>query len=397
PVNTNKLLLDKCSIFNMIMTTCKHYVPLYKLHNKNKYIQFTPIGYDTQLFRVYSDKEIEAFDKSYKCDISFICDALYNESKDQIIPRKELINQLSDIAKEMNLKFNLYGPDLLQAYFPDNYKGDIAYIDMPALFTMSKINIVSHVFSKKKISVHHNIMPILASGSILLTDDINGACDFYNKKNPSVFLYKRHNLKKMVLSILQLYKTNVIKEIKKNASDFSKKYSWEKFVDKIFVTYNNDRFDHLFYIKTYTLDTLFSDSDTKNIREKCYEYWYNRWKNNIFDISYRINVPINFDYKAYKEVKNVKSNVLEYIYIHWFQNGSNQDYMKRTIKNQNNLVGADMNICTTKLFDLFRGFNQISMYGKHIDGIKEIDKIAKSNPRLKINMALDHYLDLQIN
>jgi hypothetical protein len=366
PLNLSKSMIDKCSYFDMICTPSMHNIKTYQKRSNVDVIEFIPFGYE----------KLDKIDSEFNCDISFICDQIYDEKNfpSQIIPTKKLIKLLQDISERNNLKFNLYGREHLKILFPKNYCGDLSYLKCNEVITGSKINIQSHPFSRKKLSINNRVMTILGYGGLLLIDNCK---DFKELFGNSVEYYDNDNLEEKILEILNNNNNTY--------DDFCiHDYSWEKIIDKIFIQYNKDNFDLEFYGKIY--------GKTKNIT---FNDWLDKFNTGCIEIPYYFDIPNNFNLEGYKEKFKLDNESDEYCYLHWFDK-QDMDYMKKENVNSD-LSGENMNIMTANLFELFSGFNKIFYSRDLINGIKEIDKVARSNPRLKINECLDKYINTTLS
>jgi len=399
PINLNKTYYDKCKIFDQVLTVCYNSIPFYKMYSNIKYIDFMPFCYDKELFKIYTDDEKLLFDKKFKADISFYCESLYQDQTEQLIDRKTIITTISDYCKKNNLIFNLYGAESLYQLAPDNYKGDLYYVNMPAVFSLSKINLVVHTNPKKTLALNNMLLfPIMATGGIVLMDLMNGAQLFFNKEKEIIFFYDQDNLIKSIQNIIDLYdqEPEKINRIKLNASEYVKNSSWDRMTDRIYLRYNSHYFDHESYIKNHNIsndDIKLSETDNDK-KTKLFELWNKRFNEGKIEIPYSIKIPSNFDLDNYKAKLNLKNVSNEYIYIHWYMNGQNSDYMKRATNTSTSISGSVYSLPTTKLFDLFRGFNMMYSYRKIDQGLETLNRIAKQNPRLKINDALSKYIDI---
>lgn len=395
PINLNKTYIDRCRIFDQVITVCQNSMPFYKMHSQNKYIDFCPIGYDNSVFKEYTPIELSSLDSRYHYDVLLLCDSLYNDQTDQIIERKQLITILDQYCLENDLKFALYGPDFLSQFTKNSYKGEPNYIDMPVMFRFSKINIVSHPSSLKKLCLcNSNLFPILATGGIVLMDCIKGSELFFNEKNRIVYTYKdKQELFTAIKQIISTYNDNPneIDEQRKRAIQFSKNNSWSALTDRIFLRYNQKNFDHLFYKKIYKKE--------QTARETLFNEWLKNWREDNIQIGYKIEVPTNFDIENYRQKESLDKELFEdeYVYIHWYNNGKNNDYIKRIANKHTSLSGSTYNVCTTKLFDVFRGFNLIYIYRDIDSGLTILNEISKQNPRLQINECLTKYIDISLN
>lgn len=395
PLSFNKTYIERCSIFDQVITVCQQSMPLYKVHSKTKYVDFFPMGYDKNIFRQHTIKEINDFDSKYKCDISLVCDSMYLDQKDQEIDRKSLIERLNKFCTDNKLSFNIYGPDMIQPYAGRNYKGDLKYVDSPANILLSKINIITHPDNRKKLGLcNMNLFPIIACGGIVLMDDINGSELFFNNKHRTVNIFNKNNLESRIREILNRYEMtpeNILQQ-RLNAINYAKGYSWDDFAEKIYMRYILDKFNYPFYSRVYNLDSSLSQIEL-------FKKWHEMHMNGDIQIPYEFIVPENFDIENYRSKFGMKkeSHEDEYIYIHWYMNGKNADYIKRIGGKNTAISGLPYNMTTTKLFDLFTGFNSLYIYRDLDSGFDTLHKIAKQNPRLQINDALNKYIDITYN
>lgn len=436
PLNMNKLYLDRCTIFDHVITVCQQNQLIYKLQSKTEYVDFFPFGFDCDLFHHYDiTKELAILDQKYMADISFICDSMYIDHHEQIIERKKLIDMVYAYCKTNNLIFNVYGPDFVSHYAKDSYKGDVKYNEIPSIAVLSKINIITHPNSRKKLGLcNPNLLPIMACGGIVLMDKINGSELFFNENKKVLFTFEKDSLLTKISEIISFYRndSNTIDNIKSNAAMFSKQYSWEKFAEKIYLRYIQDRFDGEFYAKVYNVPVGTSIERMQNM-------WYTAHLKGEYQIPYKISIPSNFDMDNYRlklipkvdNVINVAVNVAdmvngdsdsdvnvvnvvneinnntnnktneiitdEKIYVHWYVNDKSTDYIKRGRTNDIELSGTAYNLPTTKLFDLFRGFNMMYVCGDLNTGLDILQLISKQNPRLKINDVLEKYINISYN
>lgn len=399
PMNINKMYLERCSIFDHVLTVCQQNLPIYKLQSKNSYVDFFPMGYDKELFKILNKTEKDILDKKYDCDISFICDSIYYDQKDQLITRKDLINTLIEYGRTNKVKINIYGPESIQHIAKEYYIGEVNYIDIPSIATLSKINIITHSDSRKKLGLNNMyLMPIMACGGIILMDKINGSELFFNGTSKTIFTFDFESKTKSLISnitkILNTYNNeyDIINEIKLNASIFAKKFSWDEFSDRIYMRYIQDRFNEKFYKKIYNLSDDLSSQQIMNI-------WHNAHIIGDIQIPYVFEVPTNFDDENYRLRTEFDKNKYEseYVYIHWYMNGKNNDFLKRSTSKNTLLSGGSYNMLTSKIFDMYRGFNMLYIYRDIDTGLDILHNISKQNPRLQINESLSKYIDICMN
>ena len=152
-------------------------------------------------------------------------------------------------------------------------------------------------------------------------------------------------------------------------------------------------------------DETIKDNDCINYisKEDAFVHFIQKSQGNILTIPYKIVVPNNFDSQNYydvselsKQFKSIDDVALEYIFIHWYHNGQNSDYMSRVNTMGNSLSGISMNVITSKIFDIFSGFNKIHIYHDTDAGLETISRICNENPGLDINKALDNYIKTNV-
>ena len=189
-------------------------------------------------------------------------------------------------------------------------------------------------------------------------------------------------------------------QITDNAQTIAADYTWNKFTDLIYRCYIKANFDHVFYTRVYDL----LDENKEYLgRKSAYAHFVDQFKKGIIKIPYKIKVPNNFDDQNYFDISELSSLYdkiedveTEYIYIHWYHNGRNLDFMKRANNSNAVISGTEMNMITSKIFDLFRGFNHVHIYQDLDKGLRIISDICKQNPKLDINQALSHYIDISM-
>lgn len=372
PLNISKSYLDKCSYFDLILTPSKHNFDLYKLYSNCNTIKFCPFGFENIDYNIKSN---------YSCDISFICDQLYDPKLgiNAIIPRRELIKRLEKLSEKNNISFHLYGPEILKIFFPKHYKGDPDYLQLNEIYTNSKINIQSHPFSNKKLSINSKIMQIMNYG-VLLVDE----CNDFNFFGDTVFFYNNENLEEKIMNILNYD----LSDIKLKSKKFSEKYSWNNIIKNIFIEYNKFKFDEYYYKKNY------NNINIKNNNNKItFNDWLSKFEKNIIEIPYKFEIPNNFNIDFYKEKFQLENYSNEYCFIHWNNNGKDINFMKKN-NNQSLISGEEFNTITPNLFYAYTSFNQI-FYKRNIDtGLNELKIFSNSNPRVKINDILSNYINM---
>jgi hypothetical protein len=382
PVNVNNTFLNKCKIFNVIMSPCKHHIHLYKMYCPHKYVGYFPIGFDPLLFN-------EKSKQSKKIHISFVCESMYENFTEQIVPRINIIKQIQKLCQLKKWNFVIYGPETLKSLFPSIYGGEIIFSDLPKIFNQSMINIVSHPIRNKKLHTDQYIIPILASGGIILTDNVR---DFETFFNGIVFLYNNlDDMKHKIIHIMDLYmhEPEYVDLIRKKSIEFSKKYSWDKFVDSIYIAYCEFDFDKNVYSSVCCKQKMQEQDFT-------FDNWKKKYINGVHYICHSIVIPPNFDSHDYAEKNNFDSCDLINMYVDWWNNGKNKNFLKNNLSNNYVISGEKMNIMTSTVFDFFHIFNKINspIPEKKNKGLQYISKLSDRNPNVRINDLLKNWIDI---
>lgn len=412
PLNINKIFFDKCKIFDMILTPCKHNMYMYKTYSSVPDVKFFPMGTDPQLFKPLisdvSDLDLFIPDNHKSSDgkfkISFLCESLYTDYKDQLIPRKTIIHTIQNLCVAKDWVFDLYGTEFLSSMYPSVYRGDPDYLEKPSIFASSDVNIVSHPVKNKYVVMDSHIIQIMSCGGLILMDDTYGANAQFNTGDECVMFFANlETVESQLIGIWELWKdkkinnhNNRIDVIKKNAINYALRYTWENFVDAIYSGYCKSRFDPVFYNKTYDLGIHPAESTEHQSTQNLYDVWTKRQLEGNKEICFSVSVPPAFDHENYRTKYGIESQNLEYLYIDWWLKGKNPDFMIKN-RNQSNMIsGTKMNIVTTELLGLYSAFNKVneSNPDSKVQGIKSVALFAKRNPRLAINDALRQYIEI---
>ncbi|CAH6421084.1 Hypothetical protein KVN_LOCUS127 [uncultured virus] len=220
----NEDMKYKVKIFDCVFACCEETLNKYIIHGVKDAFFCLP-GYDPTTHYVIEDINQDEFNK-YKCDISFCCTNLYENTllyPDQYINRKKLLDDIYLNQDKFNYIFNIYGPNFLENLYPKSYKGFINYKDTNKLFNYSKINLCTHVSARRKKSINERTLLILGSGGLLLIDHVNGLEELVDINNDCILLNKNNYLNQ-INQILTNY--NNYKIIKKNAVKKSLNYTW---------------------------------------------------------------------------------------------------------------------------------------------------------------------------
>lgn len=159
--------LDHFKYYDISFSTCLETLNKYKSLGI-KICKYLLPGYSPLIH--YND-----LDDKYKCDISFICTNLYENTQDDydekiLINRKDLIIALD---KDPKIKFNFYGPEKFKHLVPSSYKGFIPHDKNRLVFSNSKINLNIHGSNGTGYLNERTIL-IMGSGGLMLIDNVKG-------------------------------------------------------------------------------------------------------------------------------------------------------------------------------------------------------------------------------
>lgn len=417
PCNINAETMEKAKIFDLVVTPCKDSIKKYIIHTTNENVIFNPFGYDPNYFypleHLEKSKKIKLEKKSkskkkgkYTCDISFVLHTLYIDEffKNQCIQRRKLIDTIIELVEHekrtsgREITFKLFGSYIINEYYPDYYHGDIEYINLNKLFNKSKINICTHPFGNKELSISDMEIKIIGSGGLLYIDNIKGIEQIFHH-NINCIVIDPNAINTQILDILDnKYDTH---NIKANAYETSKDFTWDNWIIKIHVEISKYYFDADTYSELIDLGLRNSTDMINTIdKEKCWDHWLSYGlKNKI--ICYNFSVPDNFNAKEYAN-DNIDLNGItnsRKLYLDWYLNGKNPDYLygnKALSKSELGNLGTieTYNISTEQWFELNTIFNQISKSESRDTGLLNLQAICKNNPRIKINELLELYVKL---
>lgn len=143
----------------------------------------------------------------YSSDISICCTNLYTSNKQypgQYINRHKLINLIYDNQSKYGYTFHIYGPESLKHLYPRSYKPFAKYSDLSLVFSKSKINLCTHVTNDCKGYLNERVGLVMASGGLLLVDDIGDESGII-KDGENCFIFDKKDPIKSVVDILKLY------------------------------------------------------------------------------------------------------------------------------------------------------------------------------------------------
>lgn len=379
PLNFNTDMIEKSKIFDMIVTPCNHNVTKYKQHAGVSNVQFMLPGYNEEYF--YPTEET---DEDYICDISMMCDNLFKPEffGKQYISREVLIRNVSRWAENNNRKFHLYGPFTLKELFPRNYKGDIEYYNQNKLFNCSKINISTHPVFNKDLPMNHLDMKIAGSGGFLFMDKIKDSKNMF-VHNMNCYIFDNENYVDELDSILNNYEN--YSHIKKNIYKFAEQFKWRDWVKKIHIQISKHFFDSKNYADMYNLD-ISSD--------ELWDHWLHEGVDKK-EICYNFKVPNNFNFTEYADLFNVDKKNTKAVYLHWYINSKNYDFMNRDKSNNGGSLDAEtLDISQEQLYEVYSILNKVKEYSSTDNGLERLSEICKCNPNFKLNEAVENYLSM---
>jgi len=405
PHNINIDTLEKVKIFNLLVTPCKEYINKYKIYCGITNVLWIPPGYDPNYYYPIVNLNAGEYNenkKKYECDINIYCyNILLNEleNQNQYVCRYNLINDIIEYCKNNGKTFKIYGPLAIKEYFKDNYCDDIDYFNFNKVFNYSKINICTHTYCNKSLSLTEYEMKILGSGGLLFMDKIKDIETFFEDDVHYVMIDK-NNYITQIDKILNNYDNYT--KIKCNGHELSKQYTWDNFVLKIHIEITKYFFAPSLYFELYEEDikqsNIYKNSTNISNETKLWETWLDiGLKRN--HVCYDFEVPTYFNYSLYSDDKKMDIKNVKKMYIQWVNEGRSEDYVI-VFENKQILSGGldlkDINICTEDLFKLYTVFNDIKSSNKAIknESLEKLGIICKNNYNIKINKCLDVYFML---
>lgn len=388
PYNLSKEIFDKCKNFDLILTTSMDSIIKYKKYSSVENIIYMPFGYDPNIYFPISNNEDYGREIiEYGCDISIYCYDFYldkNKYYDQTVYLLDLLNNISTYAKNNKKIFRIYGGAIIKEYLPDNYGGDIEYFRINCLYNFSKINLCLHGTSSVGMALNHYVFPIMASGGLMMIDpikDINKIIE----DNSCIFL-SPDNYIKQIDDILINYAKNpdYYNEMKINAINNSKKYSWDENIKKIMIEYGKKNFNPQQYSKLYNLncDDLLS-------------YWINVGINN-YELCFNFRINENFNHEKYIIDNNITQDNREYAYFHWYTKSKNNKYIIQLNSGQKNIDVSKMGITIEQYFKISNILTNIRVNSGHhkLNYLVKLQKYCDNNPVIEINEILESYFSM---
>lgn len=196
---------DVVKEFDIVFSSCLDTVEYYK-----------QLGINAVHLLAGFDKKIHYYeqDDEHKCDISLVCNNLYNDNADFRINREELMREL---IEKTNYKINVYGPEQLKVVFPNNYISFIPFETSRKVFSNSKININTHINFNGDMYLNERTFQIMGSKGLMLVDNVKGIEKIFDVDKHCIIL-DRTNVVDQVKNILDNY--DDYKKIASNGHDF---------------------------------------------------------------------------------------------------------------------------------------------------------------------------------
>lgn len=390
PLNICQDLFEKCKIFNLVITCCKENMFKYKIHSGVKNVMFHPFCYDPTVF--YANDAVEdsdSEDSEYICDISINCHNLYSDEsyfKNQYIKRTELIDNLIKYSKNKDRVFKIFGHPVIKQLYPDNYCGEIPYYKLNRLYNLSKINLTTHPYCNKSLSINDNVFQILGSGGLLLVDPIKDLDKLLVDGEHVVYL-KKNNYIEQIDEILNNY--DRYKSIRNGGHTVSAGFVWSEWCKKIHIEINKAYFDPILYKNLY--DINIDAADTSALFEN--------WLNNPNRICHSFEVPNNFKHEEYALNKNIKIPDGDYarhkLYVDWYKNSDRNTIYLANTRNDVNFDPSKNNISMECFFVLCNTLNKIRKYGTDKDnGLIELGLLVDKYHYVDINAVVNKYFNL---
>jgi len=396
PLNINTETLEKAKIFNLIVTSCKEHINKYKIYSGVTNVKWLPPGYDPEYYFPMINVERSITDiETYSCDISICCyNLLLGNTYRQYVGRFELMTEIADYCKKNKKTFKIFGPFALKEFFPNNYAGDIDYFNMYKIFNYSKINISTHEYCNKSLSITPLEIRILGSGGLLFMDKIKDYKQVF-KSDVNCVIFKKNKYITQIDQILSNY--DKYENIRNNGYELSKLFTWENFVKTLHIEIMKFHFSPMLY-KEFYIDEIKNHKQTFSLAE-LWDIWLSIGLSNNH-ICYDFTVPKNFNYKYYAQENKQNLDNIKKLYVNWLKEGKPQEYEVSAVSEKqvksNNLNIKSLNINAEKLFELYTIFNSIKSYDKTETNkaLCNLEIICKNNYGIKINECLEMYFNL---
>lgn len=379
PMNVSPELYKKAQTCDIVMTTSKEYTAEYNKFSKVKLenIIYNPFGCDEKYYFPIENNTVNDF----TCDIGMVCyNVLYDTTffNAQTINRKQLITDIIGYCKKKNFVFKLFGSYTLKEFFPENYCGDISYINKNKLYNSAKMIISTQSFSNKSYYINEDIFSIMSSGGLLLTDKSKDIENVLTHKEDVIFLDKNHYIRQ-IDTILHNYDKYV--NIRKNAIETSKKYTWKEWVEKL----------HVLIVKNKFNDKLYADLYNLNENDATYENWLrNGLETN--QIAMLFDIPKDFNATEYAKKYIIEGRSKEYLYFHWYYNDKSDIFFGSGNATNSLFDPLKFNITMEKFLELGTYFDKIKY--NVMENLENINKISDNHPNCDINKLLENYINI---
>ena len=390
PCNFNTELLEKAKIFDLVLSPCIDNLHKYAVYSGVTNTKFMPIGYDPKYFYpidldnpcgLLEPEDIE----KYTSDISVLCYTMYDGVyyPDQQVTRKQLYTDIIAYCKKNKKTFKIYGSHALTEIFPENYVGDINYLNLNKVYNLSKIIINTHPHCLNYTAISDD-MNILGSGALLLVDRVKNIEKILIDHRDCIVL--KDSYIQQINHILSHY--DMYKPIRSVGYEKSKNYTWDNLIEQIHIEITKHFFDPAIYLENYDINI---DRGLDQALDAFEHFRTIGVKKNYIGFSY--DVPENFRFKDYIEDINLVSPSKYRAYLHWYLNGRNTDYMKD--KKNNNTINniEDYNTNVEQWFMINATLYRISDYKTRDIGLGELSDLCKNNPKLKINDLINIFFD----
>jgi len=397
PMNFNTALMEKCKTCDTVVTSCNDGLSKYKRFAGVKNVMFQPHGYDPNYFyKLKSDDITDEDRQNFGCDISFIVFNMYDDPyySHQDIPRKKLVDDLIRYCKENDKTFKIFGPTAIKTYCPDNYAGEIGYLDQNKLFNLSKINLVTHPFCNKDSPITDLEMKILGSGGLLVTDRFKNIDEIF-KDGDSVCVLDKDGYIEQIDDILgdgdnkkrKRQKNINISKIKENGAKLAERYSWGEWVLQLHIVLNKAEFDPSFYRELYGIESDVHD-------DKLWDDWLESGLTQN-RLTSKFRVPTSFQHEGYAEFNSLDVINKHMLYLHWKTHGKDKMWMIKGNKGTGLHMDASLvDTSVEEVFEINTMLTEIKKSKDKTDALERLSNRCKNSPYIKINKILQMYLEL---
>jgi hypothetical protein len=253
-------LKQKAPHFDLVLTSCRESIKWYQQAG-TKTTLFTTFGCQPQLPVGLTEPITQ--------DVSMCIMSLYDHLHDQLIPRRQLLDQLTRSpnwsGSQPKYTFKLYGPEEFKTLYPAHYAGYIPMSDLPRVFRTSRINLSLHTFGIYPGYLNSRSIQILAARGLLVMDPVPGISDILVPDQECILLNLTDpigQLEKLITDPGRLSQIAL-----RGQQRVCRDYTWDHWSDLIWREFHRTRFSDSFYA-AYNVGLVTRSDDVAT-----YDHW----------------------------------------------------------------------------------------------------------------------------